>query len=80
MMKIATIAALIGSASAFAPAQTGKVRLSHFLCFLLLKLCVCGGYYDVTNERIRVETIKMHNKTLLLVDGNQLFNSFLWLG
>ena len=36
MMKIATIAALIGSASAFAPAQTGKVRLIPILLFLLL--------------------------------------------
>jgi len=36
MMKIATIAALIGSASAFAPAQTGKVRLYSNLLFLLL--------------------------------------------
>jgi len=35
MMKIATIAALIGSASAFAPAQTGKVRLIPILLFLI---------------------------------------------
>ncbi len=46
MMKIATIAALIGSASAFAPANVGKVRFYFdqyifFFCLnFLLFLCV----------------------------------------
>jgi len=46
MMKIATIAALIGSASAFAPAQTGKVRLNPILLFLLLNFL-----WSVDDER-----------------------------
>jgi hypothetical protein len=49
MMKIATIAALIGSASAFAPANVGKVRFyfhQYILCvhFLLFFVCaIIGG-------------------------------------
>jgi hypothetical protein len=39
MMKIATIAALVGSASAFAPANVGKVRF-YFLCKLFVIFCV----------------------------------------
>lgn len=41
MMKIATIAALIGSASAFAPANVGKVRLiEHYILLLTFFVCV----------------------------------------
>ena len=38
MMKSAIIATVIGSAAAFAPAPTGKVRELYMICFRLKKV------------------------------------------
>lgn len=82
-MKIATIAALIGSASAFAPAQTGKVRLTiqFFFVIFFVQLFVCVWWMDkICDERDknsgedlleRQSIIQMHYTTMFLRIGWQ---------
>jgi len=56
-MKIATIAALIGTASAFAPANVGKVRLlwNFFVTHFFMWMRMCSDEREMASENSDVE-------------------------
>lgn len=79
MMKIATIAALLGSASAFAPvAPTGKVRLLERECLLVGLILSCrwmNGRSNRTSAREVATDTDSHRKSSRKISLRDAWNA-----